>query len=242
LISAELTGQWEKRLKEIEQGTYSPVPFIRDMKKMVDDLVTEVRMEKNVKRFVNPNINLHSKTSKRPKSKRKSRPKKNDTSHSKTPMKCPKCTQGKIIKGKTRFGCTQYNSGCDFAIPFIYMGKKLSDNQVKRLVEKGSTVKLKGFLTREGKVEGKLIIGENNQLLFEPSQTKIKTLQTPKSTSVDMPLCPQCKKGKLIKGKTAYGCSLWQTSCDFKYSFADIKKKAAGQKLTKELVLKIIAG
>ncbi|NNL91908.1 MAG: DNA topoisomerase 3, partial [Saprospiraceae bacterium] len=109
LISAELTGQWEKRLKEIEQGTYSPVPFIRDMKKMVDDLVTEVRMEKNVKRFVNQNINAHSKTSKKSKSKRKSRPKKNDAFHSKTPMKCPKCSQGKIIKGKTRFGCTQYN-------------------------------------------------------------------------------------------------------------------------------------
>ena len=57
-----------------------------------------------------------------------------------------------------------------------------------------------------------------------------------------MPLCPKCKKGTLIKGKSAYGCSLWKTGCDLRYSFTDIKAKAAGQKLTKALVLKIIAG
>ena len=47
LKSVELTGQWEKLLKDIEAGTYNPKAFINHMKKMVDDLVTEVRMEKN---------------------------------------------------------------------------------------------------------------------------------------------------------------------------------------------------
>lgn len=46
LKSAELTGMWEKKLKDIEDQTYSPVRFINEMKSMVDKLVTEVRMSK----------------------------------------------------------------------------------------------------------------------------------------------------------------------------------------------------
>ncbi|MFT5791936.1 MAG: DNA topoisomerase-3, partial [Saprospiraceae bacterium] len=46
LTSAELTGQWEKRLKEIEKGTFNAGTFIKNMKRMVDELVYEVRSEK----------------------------------------------------------------------------------------------------------------------------------------------------------------------------------------------------
>ena len=42
LKSAELTGRWEKRLKEIERGEFNAGTFINNMKKMVDDLVKEV--------------------------------------------------------------------------------------------------------------------------------------------------------------------------------------------------------
>jgi DNA topoisomerase-3 len=57
-----------------------------------------------------------------------------------------------------------------------------------------------------------------------------------------MPPCPKCKKGLIIKGQTAYGCSNWKAGCDFRFMFADIKKAAAGRPLTKELVLKIVGG
>jgi len=234
LTSAELTGQWEKRLKEIEQGVYSPKPFIQDMKTMVTDLVSEVRMEKNVSRFKSTFTKSDSKYSKKKKAPRKRSRKVSTTKASAKPMSCPKCQEGTVIKGKTRYGCSQYNSGCAFAIPFVFMGKKISDNQIKRLVEKGSTVKLKGFKNQGNKVDGKIIFDAQKQLLFEPSgSTKTKV--------EEMPKCPKCKEGTLIKGKTAYGCSLWKTGCQFRYSFTDIKQKAAGQKLTKALVLKIIS-
>ena len=54
LKSAELTGQWEKQLKEIEKGNYNAGTFIKNMKKMVDQLVYEVRTEKKA-----ANISLH---------------------------------------------------------------------------------------------------------------------------------------------------------------------------------------
>jgi len=46
LKSAELTGQWEHKLKEIERGEYSGGQFVHEMKKMVDELVDEVMLSK----------------------------------------------------------------------------------------------------------------------------------------------------------------------------------------------------
>ena len=246
LKSAELTGQWEKQLKEIERGSYSPKPFIADMKKMVDDLVTEVRMENKIRRFVNPHANksfTKNKSSKE-KSKKRSRSTTNkprSKSKSKPTMQCPKCGQGTVLKGNTRYGCSQYKQGCDFGVPFTYMNKKLSDNQIKRLIDKGATVKLKGFKSTTGKVDG--IVKLNSQYLLElENAANSGSNPTKKKSSEAMPPCPKCKKGKLIRGNTAYGCTNWKLGCDFKYSFSDIKAKADGKKLTKELVLKIIRG
>jgi len=55
-------------------------------------------------------------------------------------------------------------------------------------------------------------------------------------------LCPKCKKGTVLKGKTAYGCSHYKSGCDFLFSFDDIRKKAGDKSLTKELVLSILRG
>ncbi len=246
LISAELTGQWEKRLKEIELGNYSPKPFIHDMKKMVSDLVAEVKIETNVKRFAAPVAHTYSKSSAKGKGQKKNPRKSKSKSTSKngiakTSMQCPKCAKGIVVKGKTRYGCTQYKSGCDFAVPFIYMGKKISDVQVKRLVEKGSTVKLKGFKIDGIKVDGKIVLDGKTKLVFAKAKTIKSSSQNPSTSTADMPPCPKCKEGRLIKGKAAYGCTRWKLGCDFTYSFVNIKKKAAGQKLSKALVLQIIS-
>jgi DNA topoisomerase-3 len=42
LKSAELTGIWEKRLREIERQKYSPAQFIDELKQMVTLLVKDV--------------------------------------------------------------------------------------------------------------------------------------------------------------------------------------------------------
>jgi len=244
LKSAELTGQWEKQLKEIERGNYNPKVFISDMKKMVDDLVTEVRMENKIKRFANPtpykSYGSKSKSGKRKSNRSTKKRTTKSKAKSKPAMQCPKCHKGTVLKGNTRYGCSQFKEGCDFGIPFSFMNKKLSDNQIKRLVEKGSTVKLKGFKSGNGKVDGVVKLSSSYGLEFEDSNAgQSKPMAISKST--DMPACPKCKQGKLIRGNMAYGCTRWKVGCDFKFSFADIKKKAGGKKLTKELVLSIIS-
>ncbi len=224
LKSAELTGLWEKQLKEIEDGEYSAKRFIANMKKMVDDLVMEVRLEKNVTRLGGTEQT-------------KAVVAKKEKSKSSGKMTCPKCKEGQVLKGKNSYGCSAWKSGCDFRLPFIFLEKKLSDKQVERLVQKGSTTKLKGFKQGDNKVDGKVILTDDCSLSLETVASKTVN----KTSENTMPACPKCNKGELIKGKTAYGCSQWKSGCDFRFSFEDIKAKAAGEKLTKELVLSIIS-
>jgi len=65
-------------------------------------------------------------------------------------------------------------------------------------------------------------------------------VQTDKSLQSKI-TCPKCKKGTILKGKTAYGCSDYKKGCDFVFTFENIKKIANGKPLTKALVLEIIS-
>ena len=118
---------------------------------------------------------------------------------------------------------------------FKYNEKKISDKQFLRLLQKGSTVNLKGFKTGAGTVEGLLRFDENFRLKLEPKEVSAKV--NPNQLN-----CPKCKKGAIIKGKSAYGCSEYKSGCDFKMTFDAVKAKINGQQPTKELVYEILKG
>ena len=227
LKSAELTGRWEKRLKEIERGDFNAGVFINNMKKMVDELVYEVRSSTKTKRLSSEN--------EAPKPKKASSKKKTVVA-----KECPKCKKGQLLKGSSAYGCSSYKNGCDFKLPFIFMDKKISENQLIRLIDKGCTTNLKGFKNGIDKIEGLVRFDANFNLKLEQKQTSVKVQS--KTTEVSETItCPKCKKGTVLKGKSAYGCSIYKNGCDFVFTFDNIKKIASGQKLTKELVLKIIS-
>ncbi|MGL1886610.1 MAG: DNA topoisomerase 3 [Reichenbachiella sp.] len=228
LKSAELTGHWEKKLKEIEEGQFSAGQFIFNMKKMVDDLVYEVRSESGKPRF---SLGGHlSKPKKAPAEK------KTLIGHA-----CPKCQKGRMLKGKEFYGCSDWNSGCDFRMPFIILDKKLTESQLLRLVEKGTTTKIKGFVINGKKCEGIIKLNSESVVEFE-NKSETKTPASKATNTADMPTCPKCKEGTLMRGQTAYGCTRWQQGCNFKFTFEEIKAKANGKPLSKELVLEIISG
>ncbi|PQJ73057.1 type IA DNA topoisomerase [Polaribacter butkevichii] len=249
LKSAELTGRWEKRLKEIERGEFNAGTFINNMKKMVDELVYEVRSNTSKKR-ISSNSTVAANGTKQsaiPK------PKKAITKKQVAGKTCPKCKKGTILKGSSAFGCSEYKNNCDLKIPFEIYGKKVSENQLIRLIDKGCTTNLKGFTTGAGTIEGLIRFDDNFTLKLEPKQTviasetkqsvnnnEITSSKTPRNES-DKIICPKCKKGSILKGKTAYGCSNYKNGCDFVFTFENIKKIANGKPLTKELVIKIIS-
>ncbi len=228
LKSAELTGSWEKRLKEIEKGEFNAGTFIKNMKKMVDDLVYEVRSEK-----VKANIS-HTTTQK------VSVLKKSNVSKGINAERCPNCKQGYILKGSSAYGCSAYKNGCDFKLPFEFSAKKISEKQFMRLLQKGSTVNLKGFKTKEGTVEGLLRFDDHFKLVLEPKNKKILASTGSIKESSDTLICPKCRKGTVIKGKLAFGCDEYKEGCNFKVTFEQVKQLAQGKSLTKELVYSIL--
>lgn len=222
LKSAELTGVWEKQLKDIEKGAFTATAFINNMKKMVDALVYEVRKE-TTHANISHAVSIQKQEAVVEKKKLAGI----------AAEFCPKCKTATLIKGKSAFGCSNHKSGCDFVLPFVFAEKKISENQYVRLLQKGSTVNLKDFKANTGIVEGLLRFDENFKLVLEPK----KIISNENSTIF---ACPKCNQGTIIKGNTAYGCNAFKSGCDFKVSFEVVREKLKDQKPTKELVYSIL--
>ncbi len=250
LKSAELTGQWEKKLRLIASKEYNPKAFIQEMKDMTAALVTEVRSSnasskidvsqipdrqygKKKKAYQKKRPGTNARTTKSPATKTKPA-KRSAAKTAITEKHCPQCKSGTLIKGKSAYGCSRWKDGCRFQLPFVFLEKKISDNQYKRLLEKGSTVSLKGFKQGGMKVNGLLRFDDAYLLVLEQPKAKATTTSSPSL------LCPACRKGKIVKGKTAYGCSAWQSGCSFRFPFVKIKEMAKDKPLTKELVKQIL--
>ena len=117
LTSVELTGIWEKKLREIERNEYDAATFIKELKEQVARIVNDV-MRDNSGHLIEYSDDK--------KSKDKTKPAKKTRSKSARKMKiivkegdvCPKCKKGRIMKGKTAYGCSRWKEGCDFRAPF----------------------------------------------------------------------------------------------------------------------------
>ena len=129
LKSAELTGIWEKKLREIEGKSYDAATFLAELKQMVNEIVHSV-LSDNTNRRVTvmadaPSGAKNSKesTPKEPRKKRSTVPKKAKDDSEQSIIKvddsmlgkaCPVCGKGIIIKGKTAYGCSDWKNGCTF--------------------------------------------------------------------------------------------------------------------------------
>lgn len=85
--------------------------------------------------------------------------------------KCPRpgCG-GSIFMGRKGYGCSNYNAGCSFVIWKENHGRLLTDAQVKALIEKGKTGKMKLVLADGTQIQARLMIRsvETGELTFQP--------------------------------------------------------------------------
>lgn len=117
LKSAELTGQWEKKLREIEQHKYDAAQFICELKQMVSGIVKTV-MEDPSNRHVSLAASISKTEGKRKSSKTKKEPSETSQNDDFIGKPCPLCGKGHIIKGKTAYGCSEWKNGCSYRKPF----------------------------------------------------------------------------------------------------------------------------
>lgn len=130
LKSAELTGLWEKKLREIERKTYDARQFLEDLKQMVSEIVYSVLSDNSNRRITiqatpaaSTKTATEEKTEKKEPKKRTrkaSAPKKTEAEKT-NPIEgspCPLCGKGTIIKGKSAFGCSEWKEGCTYREKF----------------------------------------------------------------------------------------------------------------------------
>ena len=199
LKSPKLTGQWEKKLRDIEQGKYNAQVFLKEMETLVTTVVKEVKNRQSVNRFSEADMKVRKKI---------------DTPN------CPKCKTGKILKGKTAYGCSEYKKGCHFVVQFEQFNKKLSEKQIFQLIGKKKTNWIKDFKIKESLVEGRLMINNEFQVEFQIKEAEILK-------------CPRCKEGTILKGKNAFGCNRFKLGCKTIIPFEIFGKKLTNTQLKK---------
>ena len=127
LKSCELTGIWEKKLRDIEHKKYDPGQFIDELKQQITAIVNDVLADNtghHVATTTDEDLKkkMAPKAAAAPKPKAKPAQKKAKTVPAPTDdligKPCPACGQGTIIKGKTAYGCSRWREGCAFRLPF----------------------------------------------------------------------------------------------------------------------------
>lgn len=136
LKSAELTGIWEKKLREIEKKSYDAKVFLEELKQMVADIVHKVLSDSTNRRIstqettvAKPQEKVAVKRTTKAKKQPQNPPKEEPTTAADNlfhlspddnliGIPCPLCKKGIIIKGKTAYGCSEWKNGCTFRLNF----------------------------------------------------------------------------------------------------------------------------
>src|SRR5512133_1235273 len=156
LTSPELTGDWEKRLGDIEHGRGAKDDFIKGIEEFTETTVKAIEaLDKEKLRPERVELGL-----------------------------CPRCgaETGEIIRENAKaYGCTSWKSreetGCGFVIWKRVAGRTLTPEIARQLLEEGKTKEvLSGFRSRAGKpFRARLVLNDEGKVEFEfPARTRTK--------------------------------------------------------------------
>lgn len=141
LKSCELTGIWEKKLRDIEHKKYEAADFINELKQQVTEIVYDVLRDNSNRRVtITTDEDLKKAKKKKTAAPKKATAKSAATSSTASTKNaaaspqpatsepsaddsiigttCPVCGKGTIIKGKTAYGCSNWKNGCTYRIAF----------------------------------------------------------------------------------------------------------------------------
>jgi DNA topoisomerase-3 len=121
--SPALTGEWERKMGDIQAGTVNYEQFIAEVKTYATNVTAEL---------LEVNANIKSQQ---------------DEKNEKMPL-CPKCKKEHLRTFEKGVGCTKE---CGFVLWRTVADKKLSDAQLIALATKGKTPPIKGFISKAGK-------------------------------------------------------------------------------------------
>lgn len=216
ICSPEMTANWEKKLKGLEDGSYQG-DFAVEMKQYVT-----VETKDMLDNIIN-DLSAYDATE---------------------VGVCPKCGAA-VIAGKNYYRCVQYKkepNPCDFICGKEYLGAKISETEMKALLagkqtaEKdmvtGKGVKFKSALKIEdGRVKPSFAIAAKRETEAPLNPEEIRDIKSLGS-------CPHCKTGKIYEGTEFFLCTNRNTSsCNWQ-----IKKKIKSADVSSKDVKALLSG
>jgi DNA topoisomerase III len=213
LTSAELTGEWEKRLSDIEHGGGSRDAFMHDIREFTSAVVEYFRdLSSEDVRALRAEIGP-----------------------------CPNC-DGTIRENRLAYGCSSWKSkeepGCGFVIWKQQKGRSISAAEARELLAHGRTELLDGFKTRPSRA--RLVLVEGNQVQLQAEDGT--RLDAPVTREPIAP-CPKCaaegRENEIRENSRAYGCSSWKSRKDAGCGFV-IWKSTKGRQISIEEARQVI--
>ncbi len=133
---------------------------------------------------------------------------------------CPKC-ESPVIKGKTGYGCCRYKKSCDFYFSEEIAGKKITEEEVSALLEKGYSPLIKGFKGKNREFDAYLKFDGEKKVVFSFEKDEGEQI-----------ICPICKTGHIVAKNSFWGCTNWKNGCKFTVSTEIAKKVITREEIT----------
>jgi DNA topoisomerase-3 len=150
VTSTDYTGEIEYQLREIERGNQNLKGFMHETKDFVSRELINIKKaglklrEHKTEKEIKNNFSFGL---------------------------CPKCKKGQIRKSKKGAYCENFkdeNDKCDFFIFSKIASKRLTDNQIKKLVSHGETNEIKNFVSsKKKKFHAKIKLDNNYKTTFK---------------------------------------------------------------------------
>ena len=79
---------------------------------------------------------------------------------------CPVCGN-KVVKSKYGYSCLGYKEGCKFSVSDYICERVISKNNVIKMLRDGSSAKIEGFTSKNGKKFDAYLVVENGKVIFK---------------------------------------------------------------------------
>lgn len=188
LSSPGMTGEWEHKLKQMEQGKLPRPQFMEEIRSLTSNVVT------TAKAYADEELNRE---------------------YPPFPVPCPVCGAAELGQDAGRYKCVEPD--CKFTLSKVVASRALSEDEAKQLLTTKHIGPLTGFLSRFKKpFNAAIVLSEDKKtglkagFVFEKSEAEEAEEATVKEAMEKgeaMCKCPVCNRGQIFETETSYVCS-----------------------------------
>jgi DNA topoisomerase-3 len=211
LTSPEMTGEWEYKLKQMEQGAMDRPRFMEEIRHFTEDIVAKAKDYAGDASTVAGNFHDLE-------------------------AKCPKCESAEGFKESFKaYEC----KACGLLVWKTMAGRELEREDVQALLEKGSVGPLEGFRSKMGRPFSavvKLDAEFKQSFDFGTNDSGAPGEAPDFSTAPVIGECPVCKKGKVHDIGAAFVCEHQPSkACNFRMGKVILQREIPTEQVLKLL-------